>query len=446
MLAMKQFSRKTWCRGAFLAFCAAPTLLVAVWILSRAVFGDGSLQREDWERELSARLGMKFTIGGVNHPDFGVTELQQVEVSNAETGELVARAAAIEVTKSADGYVIKAISPEIEAAQLGRLSHILHERLMCQGSGGERCEISASELTLNDQMASRTLVNLQSVFEPTETGPRLTASFHWPEAVDPEHAVEWSLARELNQSPPATRISVDTGKARLSCHLACLFWPPLERLGPEAEFSGEITWLLTEQGSAELRGTFFNVDLDSLVSEQFPQVLSGKATVKIEKTVIEEGRLLAAAGSAEVQTGGRISRSLLAAATEHLQLQNGAPSGGGDVLPYRRLAVGFRLDGAKLQFSGTADPRTPGVLIASRTAPLLSVPQSHSASAASLARVLLPDSRMQVPLASQTSGLVRLLPAPPISAASQNSQTARRFHTPTRLSPGDSSTDVIRER
>src|SRR5204863_5790812 len=111
------------------------------------------------------------------------------------------------------------------------------------------------------------------------------------------------------------------------------------------------------QDSAELRGTFFGVDLDSLVSEQFPQVLSGKATVKIEKTVIEEGRLLAAAGSAEVQTGGRISRSLLAAAAEHLQLQNGAPSSGGDVVPYRRLAVGFRLDGSKLQFSGTADPR-----------------------------------------------------------------------------------------
>ena len=141
---MKQFSRKTLCRGAFLALCAAPTLLVAVWILSRAVFGDGSLRRENWEQELSSRLGMKFIIGAVTYPEFGVTELQQVEVHDAETGQLVARAAAIEVTKSTDGYLIEAVAPEIEAAQLGRLSHILHERLMCQGSGGERCEISAS--------------------------------------------------------------------------------------------------------------------------------------------------------------------------------------------------------------------------------------------------------------------------------------------------------------
>jgi hypothetical protein len=446
MLAMKQFSRKTWCRGAFLALCAAPTLLVAVWIVSRAVFGDGSLRKEDWEKELSSRLGMKVTIGGVSYPEFGVTELKLVEATDAETEEFVARAATIEVTKSADGYVIEAIAPEIEAAQLGRLSQILHARLLCQGSGGiKRCEFVASELTLKDKTASRTLVNLQAVFEPTETGPRLTTSFHWPEAVDPEHAVEWSLTREFNQSPPATRIFVNTGKGRLPCHLAGQFWSPLERLGSEAEFSGEVTWLWADRGSAELRGTFFGVDLDSLVSEQFPQVLSGTATAKIEKVVIDDGRLIVAAGSAEVQSGGRIGRSLLAAAAEHLQLQNAAATSGAEVLAYRRLACSFRLDGSKLQLTGTADPGSPGVLITSRTAPLLSAPQSHNAFAASLARVLLPDSRMQVPLASQTSGLVRFLPAAAISAASQSSQSARR-HTPTRLSPGGSSTGVIRER
>jgi hypothetical protein len=447
MLAMKQFSRKTWCRGAFLTLCAAPTLLVAIWIVSRTIFGDGSLQRQDWERELSARLGLTLTIGAVSYPEVGVTELKQVEISAAETGELIARAAAIEVTNTSEGYVVEAFAPEMEATQLGRLSQILHQRLLCQGNGSiKRCEFAASELTLNDKTASRTLVDLQAVLESAKSGPQLTASFHWPEAVEPEHAVEWLLVRDLNHSPPATSVFVNTGQARLPCHLASLFWPPLQRLGPDAEFSGKVTWLLADQGSAELRGTFFGVDLNSLVSEQFPHVLSGKATVRVENAVIREGRLLAAAGAVEVQSGGRISRSFLAAAAEHLQLQSGAASNGSDVLAYRRLAGGFRLDGAKLQLSGNADSSIPGVLITSRTAPLLSAPQSHSASAASLARVLLPDSRVQVPLASQTSSLVRLLPAAAISAASQNSETARRSHTPTRLSPSGSSSNVIHER
>src|SRR5256885_79485 len=121
---MKQFSRKSWCRGAFLTLCVVPTLLVAVWIVSRAVFGGGTLRK---------------------------------------------------------------------------------------------------------------LVNLQAVFEPTENGPRLTASFHWPEAQDSGHEIQWSLARNADLSPPATSISVNTGAARLPCHLAALLWPPLERLGPAAE-------------------------------------------------------------------------------------------------------------------------------------------------------------------------------------------------------------------
>ena len=444
---MKRLSRKTWCRGAFLACCAAPTLLVAIWIVSRVFLDDRTARKEDWERELSSRLGMSFRIGEVTYRQFGLAVLKQVELSDAETGELIARVAAIEVTQAADGYGIEAVAPEIEAAQLGRLAQILHERLLCQGGAGiGRCEISASELTLNDKTASRTLVDLQAALEPAEAGPRLTASFHWPEAVDSEHTIAWSLIRNLDLSPPATSISVNTGQARLPCNLAGLIWPPLERLGPDAEFSGEVSWLLSRHGSAELRGTFSDVDLDALVSEQFPQILSGNAMVRIETASIDDGRLVSAAGTVEVRTGGRISRSLLVAAAEHLQLQNEAGSSGSEVLSYRRLACGFRMDGSKLQLSGSADSGSPGVLMVKATGAMLSAPSNHSASAANLARVLLPDSGVHVPLASQTSGLVQLLPVPAAVPAAKDLQTARGSHIPTRLAPGGASTSVIRER
>ncbi len=443
MLAMQQISRRTWCRGAFVVLCAAPTLLIASWIASRALFG-GAASKEEWERELSSRLGMTFTIGEVSYPQIGLAVLTQVELSDLETGQPLARATAIEVTRTADGYAIEAVAPEVEAAQVGRLSQILHARLLCQGNGGAmRCDFSARELTLNDKDAPRTLVNLQATLESAETGPRLTASFQWPEAADAGHTLEWSLARNLDLSPPATNLSLNTGKARLPCHLAAHLWPPMNRLGPEAEYCGEVTWLLDEQNSAKLCGTFFGVDLDALVSDQFPQVLSGQATVRIERAIIAGGRLHSTVGKVEVSSGGRISRSLLLAAAEHLQLQSEAGTSGSEVLPYRRLAGSFRIIGSELSLVGTADAGNPGVLITSRSVPLLSVPPSHAASAASLARVLLPDSSLQVPLASQTSSLVRLLPAP---ATSPSEQTARRTHTPTRVSPGGSSTGVIRER
>src|SRR5688500_14030042 len=108
---MKRLSRKTWCRGAFLALCAVPTLLVAIWILLSAVLGDGVARKEDWERELSSRLGMRFKIGEVTYPQLGLAVLKQVELSDAETGEPIARAAAIEVTQTVDGYLVEAVAP-----------------------------------------------------------------------------------------------------------------------------------------------------------------------------------------------------------------------------------------------------------------------------------------------------------------------------------------------
>lgn len=448
MLAMSQLSRKTWCRGAFIAFCAAPTLLVAIWLSLRLVLGDGSLRKEDWEQELSSRLGMTFRIERVSYPQFGLAVLTHVEVLDSETGEQLARAAAIEVTHRAEGYAIEAVAPEIEAEHLGRLSRVLHERLLCQGSSGiGHCEFTARELTLLDQFSSRTLVQLQGLLEPADTGPRLTTSFQWPEALDAKHTVVCRLSRNLAVFPPATSITVNTAQARLPCHLAARIWSPLERLGPEAEFAGEVSWHLSGGGSAELRGAFFGVDLDALVSEQFPQILSGTAIVRLESVVIADGRLMAATGMIEVPGGGRVSRSLLAAAAEHLKLQNEAGASGSEVLPYRRLAIGFKIDGSQLQLLGSADAVTPGVLISNHTAPVLIAQPKHIASAANLARVLLPDSRMQVPLASQTAGLVKLLPVPGLKSASvENLQTARKSHIPTRISPSGSSPNVIRER
>jgi hypothetical protein len=447
MLAMKQSARKTWCRGAFVALCAVPTLLVVLWIAARVFLLDGAAQKDDWERELSARLGMTVRIGGLSYPQMGLAELEGVELTDAETGDPFARAEAIEVEQTAEGCLIRLIAPEIDAAQLGRFTRILHDRLLCGGisRGLARCDISARELTLLDDYAPRTLVDLDIVLEPTESGPRLAVSFLWPEATEEDERMHLALSRNSEISPPVTRLTVDTGRASLPCHLAAHFWQPLERLGPEAEFSGTASCTLASRSSAKLSGLLAGVDLDALVSEQFPQILSGNARIKVE-AVIEEGRLAAASGRIDVPAGGRISRSLLVAAAEHLGLDNEAGSDRGDVVAYRRLGIGFRIDGARLQLSGLADAGTPGVLISRNTAPLLKAPANHATAAVGLARVLLPDSQMQVPLASQTADLVQLLPAPAIIPASAERARSARSHTPTRLSPGGPSADVIRER
>ena len=325
---MKQFSRKAWCQGTFITLCAAPTLLVVLWVASRGLWPEQEAHRTDWERELSARLGMTVKIGEANYPQLGLAELKQVELLDAETGIPFARVAAIEVRGSADGCLIQLIAPEIETAQLGPLSRVLHDRLLCSGNSHlMRCEISARELTIHGDADSRTLVDLVAVLEPADSGPLLSASFQWPEATGEGERVHCSLARNFEISPPVTQLSVETGQASLSCQLAAQFWPPLERLGPEAEFSGAVSCLLASPASAKLSGTLSGIDLDTLVSEQFSQILSGRAKIKLEEARFEHGRLASAAGTIEVPAGGRISRSLLVAASVRKAAPQSALSG-----------------------------------------------------------------------------------------------------------------------
>src|SRR4051812_45451423 len=143
--------KRTWCRAAFLAFCLFPTLLLVVWIAARSVFMSPGNEKAAWEQSLSSRLGMAVSMESVSHPHFACTELRQMTLADPETGETLARAVALEVTQNNDGWHIEAAGPEIEAVHLGRLTQILHDRLLCQGNNAHTpCDFLARELTVAD--------------------------------------------------------------------------------------------------------------------------------------------------------------------------------------------------------------------------------------------------------------------------------------------------------
>ena len=388
---------------------------------------------------------MRVTIGDVVYPAVTTAELRQVQLADAETGEVIARAERLTVTQWEGSWSIEAIAPEIETAQLGHLVQILHDRALCAGTSLiQGCEFSAREVTLKDDQFPQSLLNVQAMLEPTEAGTHLAASFHWPQADAEDQTISCEVARNYSLSPPATSVTIDTGKSAFPCRLAAGFWQPLERLGEEAEFRGHLRATISSSAqAAELQGTISRIDLDALISEQFPHVLSGKGLASLERLRIADGRLLSAAGTLEVNSGGRVSRSLLVAAERHMQMKNDAGESGPEVVPFRRLAIGFRIDGEMLRLAGSADANIPGVLITNHTGPILEAPLKHAVSAVAVTRVLVTDSQVQVPATEQTRSLVRLLPVPSLAPA----KAARRSHVPTRLAPASgSSADVIRER
>jgi hypothetical protein len=189
----------------------------------------------------------------------------------------------------------------------------------------------------------------------------------------------------------------------------------------------------SNQIAGQIAGVLSGVDLDALVSEQFPHRLSGLADIRIDEATFAAGKLTAARGTFEA-SGGAVSRSLLAAAAEHLGLTAAerALAGPAEQLGFRRLAVGFELRGTALLLSGQADPRQDNVVMATASGPLLASPPGHAVPAIQLLRTLLPESGFQVPATRQTERLLSLLPLPEAPAA-----IATRLppHVPTRLAP-----------
>lgn len=246
----------------------------------------------------------------------------------------------------------------------------------------------------------------------------------------PPLTLEW--VRRSDDAATASAGRLSTGAASLACRGLEALWPAARRLGPACEFRGELSWnTAADLREAALRGELVGLDLDTLISEQFPHRFSGTARVHLQRAAIQQGRLVELQGRIEAGPGV-LSASLLAAAAQHLSVsvpKNLVDSPPTAAIPFRRLACRFQLDAWQLRLHGVADSSGPPVLLTDDGGPLATAPPDHAAPAIALVRMLVPPSEHQVPATRQTAMLVRLLPLPDAPLAA----TAR--HTPTRLAP-----------
>ena len=444
------------CRLAFLLISLLPTWLVGMWVLGRLVPQHAAAERAEWEHELSTRLGCTVKIGQLSYPHYAVAVLHDVQLSDSETGAPIAVMDTVEAGRVNAGWEINVSQAEARAEQLPRLMDRLHDRLLCSGTPAQ-CQFTASRLTIrggeatSPQAPAQTVTNLSGQLRSAADGPEITISCQLPEfAETTDPPIQLTLSRSRESSPPATRWRFSSPTA-VPCVAAVDFAPVLAQLGPRATFQGEASFVTARDGwEGEIAGVFANVDLTTLVSEQFPHLLSGTATVRLERLTLTQGRIALAQGSVQVVGGGRIGESLLTAAGQSLGLtatlrdskQPGEPKQ--RAYPYRQLSIGFFLDEQSLLLTGNADVAQPGVLVASAVGPLLEVAPDHAAPALGLVRMLTPSSQLQVPATPLTAALVRMLPLP----NQEPSAAPRTSHTTARLRPASRATDkdVIRER
>ena len=437
---MTHRTRLLLCRWGFVLLCVLPTAIVSTWIVVRPFLVSSPAQKAEWERELTSRLGLVVQINNVSYPRAGFAELAGCRLLDPETRAGVAGIDQVNILRDGRGWQVAASQLSIEGSQLKLLARAIDERLLrgplVEGSGGHgRIQFTASDVLVQRSVCQQTLQQMGGELNLAASGAQMTIQIRLAGAAVDSQPIRLTCKRQLSKENPATQWELDTTGVPVPCSLAAELAPELAGLGADCQFAGVVQIAHSpDELRGQLSGTLTGVDLDSLITEQFPHQLSGTATFKIEQGLIEHGKLVDLRGTMQA-TGGAISLSLISAAAEHLGLSASATSSDenpGKAIPFRQLAIGFRLNGQALSVTGNADPMQSGALLANASGPILSAPPQHSVAAVGLLRTLLPDSEHQVPATRQTAALVRLFPVPDLAPTTSARLPA---HTPTRLAP-----------
>ncbi len=419
---MHDRTRRLVCRVAFLALGVLPAAGVLAWSGWRG----GAWHQRACAAELSRTVGLQVSCNAVSYPRPGIVLYQGVELSDPETAAPLARMRFLETggTSAASAWV--ASQPEFDAAQLRGFWQLVDHRLREASDTAATTRLSAAEATLHWPAGSQTLTDVhgQLSMPGTAGGPcAATISFRIA-GIDMTDPVQLTVTRERDgagadeKSTAGSRlkatIELHTSGAALPCAMLAVPLGVVNRLGKGAKFRGSV-WATETAGGweGELSGQFTDIDLQALVSEQFPHRLSGMAEITVQKARFSHGRLEEAVGTFSSGPGA-VSQSLVAAAIEFLHLVPQPATSHADMLrQYEQLAFAFVVDSAGLTLSGACTGSSSVVMRLGDGTTLVEA-GAPSGPLVALVRTLVPQSEVQVPATRQSDWLIECLPVPQV--------------------------------
>ncbi len=417
---MSNRSHRILCRAGFLTFCLLPTLAVGGWIVQERVI-QGALSPAETvrakplaEEELSRLLGLSVSLNGLSYPHSGITVLEGLTLTDPETGQQIAFIPALEMAYTATGFELIATRPEIDADRWSSLWHTLHDRVLRQ-RGGKTVDtrLSAQQVVFTSQRPGKspTLTDVMVRFSSGQVDMDFRLA-----GVNMPNPAQFKATRDRTGQVPATRWELHTGDAPLPCVLFSDFAPWLDHVGEACQYNGSLWAEESLDGwRGELTGRFSRLDLDRLITEQFPHKLSGEADVTVSRAEFTQGRVYQASGWIEAGPG-TVSRSLLAAAVEtfDLRITDRLVEVAAPLSRYGQIALGFELDADGLRLSGNCDPEGAMLVLENDADARVLDHHTRITPVVSLVRMLAPISEVQVSATQETDALLRVLPLPPI--------------------------------
>jgi hypothetical protein len=434
MFPLHDRTRRFICRTVFLLCAVLPSITIAGWCL----WMRAPNRAEAVRARLESALGLSVRLSNVSYPRPGCTLLKDVELADLDVGRTVASARLVEISDDAQGEIIFASQPDIDATAIAHWQ-VLIEAMVRRpaGANSKMLRIAANELTLHWPSGAQTFVNCSAQVESTEDGTAAEATLGVANS-DAAQPIRFQWHRSNVTGEPVASMKLQADGDAMPLSLLAALVEHSNHFGPHSTLEGNLTAMETPDGwQAELAGHLKNVDLHWVVSEQFPHQLSGNAELNIKHAVVHSGRLEELQGTIHAGPGA-VSPSLIAAATAMLGLTRGGGPGNslnatGDrsfpvnVNSYEELAAEFTLDTSGFFVRGLCGGKPSGIVMRNRDGVLLADSERGPVPVVAFLKMLVPDSRVQVPATRQTDWLLNLLPIPDVVPGDPQAVPQARF-------------------
>jgi hypothetical protein len=409
---MHETTQRRLCRSLFVAICIVPTLglmAYAAWVRMPGY-------RQGWIDKLQDATGLRIALEDVQHPMPGATRLTNVAMRDPQLNQLIAHIREINIDRRGGLIQIEASQPQLQTEQLATLWRRIDERVLRGFPRESSVELVAGEITfVSPPGHSQTLTDVRIDLRHGDVS-RMRAAYRVA-GVSMQRSAEIRIDQLHSNDEARTKMSWQTGGAALPLAAWAGRFPALVHLGPRAEFRGEATIDLdANTWSANLSGELLHVDLDRLVSDQFPHKLSGEARIALERAEVRNGQMVWTIGRIDAGPGV-IGGSLMEAARQHWQWSASAGTGQSEnpsaaLGRYTRLGAQFELNGKTLQLAGACPSAVQDTILIGQDDAHWQTPGENAYASISLIRVLAGSSDSQVPATTAARQLIRVLPLP----------------------------------
>ena len=411
-MRLHETTRRWVCRATFVALGLVP-LVVAV---SGSVMRLLPSTRAGEIAHLEALTGWRIRVESIEYPRPGAWLVRGLVAQERETNRPVLVCRTLEAAWGQGKLVLKAAQAEAQAERSAVLWQLVDRYLRQAGAVRDvHVYLSSGELTWHSPSGAQSWVDLHARLGPTALGVEADVRFRLPGQVSAEET-SLRLERRRHEDRVATHVELHTGGAALGVDAFRPLCDAKDWFGPAAQLSGHVA--LDEQDgrwSGKLVGVLSDVDLDRLVSARFPHALSGRAQIVVREAIVVDNRLVQLDAALSCG-GGTISRSLVEAARDHLQLELAASlAPTATTIPFTELGLSLVADGRGLHIEGTC-AGAPGAWLVGASGVVGATSRVEWRPITQLIRTLVPANEVQVPASAETDALIRMLPIPALVA------------------------------